>query len=83
MGTESNNTARCWNGDYDTLSAWESCPFSGQRAGAGTQFTCCTSTNVQILTPDRGQGAHAGRAGVRMLTYADLCGRKLTYADVS
>jgi hypothetical protein len=46
----------------------------------GTQFTCFTSTKVQILTPEERDSSDAPRGctpdellGPRMLTYADVC----------
>jgi hypothetical protein len=50
----------------------------------GTQFTCFTGTNVQMLTPTSAASGSEGGCNQnwRMLMYADVCWRMLTYADV-
>ena len=52
----------------------------------GTHFTCFTSTEVRILTPEELRGRRQALvlypSHERMLTYADVCRSMLTYADV-
>ena len=48
----------------------------------GTQFTCFTGTKVQILTQKALQVQRVGEERRKELTYAAVCYRMLTYADV-
>ena len=42
-------------------------------ADVGTQFSCFTGSQAQILTQKALQGVRESATHIRMLTYADVC----------